>query len=291
MKYYSYDLNYKIKEEAEEVKGKNEDLSLSFIEDELARFFGYKDFEEMKDSEEKLIKKYSKKAKNICNLEEKEFVELKSKYEEKIFQLSKNKNTNHTLFRNITPLSSYILNENKKEKVTINLTDPVYLKLSNKDFEYYMEFLLRSEHLLSHDKVFHSHIMKFNRAMFKLCKYLKVEDYQDYYIKNKGLDCFLKQLRENPDFHCLELSEFLENSDFKRDDIPTEDQIDHHKYITMYLNNKISIRFHTNDNDNNKKAIKISEIRDKKIELLFYGKNYTFYGFPEFLYGLKFVLL
>jgi hypothetical protein len=83
----------------------------------------------------------------------------------------------------------------------------------------------------------------------------------------------------------------LENSDFKRDDIPTEDQIDHHKYITMYLNNKISIRFHTNDNDNNKKAIKISEIRDKKIELLFYGKNYTFYGFPEFLYGLKFVLL
>tara|TARA_Y100001960_G_scaffold334186_1_gene446761 strand:+ start:34090 stop:34599 length:510 start_codon:yes stop_codon:yes gene_type:complete len=167
MKYYSYDLNYKIKEEAGKVKEKNEDLSLSFIEDELAIFFGYKDFKEMKDSEEKLIKKYSKKAKNICNLEEKEFFELKSKYEEKIFQLSKNKNTNHTFFRNIAPLSSYILNKNKKEKIKINLTEPVYLKLSNKDFEYYMEVLLRSEHNVTHDKVFHSHLMKFNRVIFK----------------------------------------------------------------------------------------------------------------------------
>lgn len=291
MKYYTSDLLDKIEEDAEKIKETNKDLSLSFIKDELARFFGHQNYKEIKNNEKNLIRNISGDIKYLEHFEAKALIKMKNKYKEKVFKLSKNKNINHTLFRNIAPLSSYILNKNKKEKIKINLTEPVYLKLSNKDFEYYMEVLLRSEHNVTHDKVFHSHVMKFNRVMFKLCKYLKIDNYQKYYEDNKGLDCFLKQLRENPNFHCLELSEFLENSDFKRNDIPTEEQIDHHKYITMYLNNKIDIRFHTNDNENNKKAIKISEIRDKKIELLFCGKNNSFSGFYEFLYGLEFVLL
>lgn len=280
-KYYKLKLVDNIKEDAKKIKKLNKNIKcekLSYFQNELSKILGYRHFHELISLNSKKFQS-GKDIKNISGLIELEYLKLKNHYHLKIKELSNNKTYQSVLFNNVKPLNIYTINPNEKLLFTYNFTKGYFFDLSNKEFELYMKITLKNELLNitnKQDIFFCDYIINFNKVMFKLADYLNIKNYQIWYRDSMNLKSFMALIINNPNFSCPELKSFFYSNDYKMYLTPTNDEINSHKYITMFLI-EIVYGIFIHKSSSKQKSISLNNLENGRHDFLWFDeKNNSF---------------
>lgn len=263
-----------LKQDAKIIKKyrKNNNLNLSTIQTELAKFFGYRHFHELETFHSK-NNIFSSTETHLNKLAKDEFEELKKEYNELFISFLDYIKYGKNIFDKISPLWATTIWRDSEETIQYNMVNINYkFVFSNELFEEFMDIYAK-ENSYS-DPYLKFNIINFNNLVFDILRFVKSDNYSRDYRKYINFVDMSKFLEENTNFQSV----YLDNYNIYMLNCNEEIKQDQHGYMSMVFSEFCrNIFISTESNINN--AIIVKDLIDDDLNHQF---NY-YDGLPKLM--------